>query len=62
MFLTALKLLGVFALASASPRCHKRTVTARVPWFTVFFTLLGATAWMPSLYIKRAGPPRPSAC
>lgn len=24
-------------------------------WFTVFFVLLGATSWMPSLYIKTAG-------
>ncbi|MEV7977602.1 MFS transporter [Streptomyces sp. NPDC086519] len=38
-----------------SPQYRRRTVTAWVLWFTVFFTLLGATAWMPSLYVKRVG-------
>lgn len=38
-----------------SPRYRGRTLTVWVLWFTVFFTLLGATAWMPSLYVKRAG-------
>ncbi|WP_051735657.1 MFS transporter [Streptomyces sp. NRRL B-3229] len=38
-----------------SPQYRRRTLTAWVLWFTVFFTLLGATAWMPSLYVKRVG-------
>ncbi|MEU6536851.1 MFS transporter [Streptomyces sp. NPDC047000] len=38
-----------------SPRYRRRTLTAWVLWFTVFFTLLGGTAWMPSLYVKRVG-------
>jgi MFS transporter, putative metabolite:H+ symporter len=38
-----------------SAQYRRRTLTAWVLWFTVFFTLLGATAWMPSLYVKRAG-------
>ncbi|WP_234543849.1 MFS transporter [Streptomyces shenzhenensis] len=38
-----------------STQYRKRTVTAWVLWFTVFFALLGGTAWMPSLYVKRVG-------
>jgi MFS transporter, putative metabolite:H+ symporter len=38
-----------------SPQYRRRTLTAWVLWFTVFFTLLGGIAWMPSLYVKRVG-------
>ncbi|MER7922357.1 MFS transporter [Streptomyces sp. NPDC096057] len=38
-----------------SPQYRRRTVTAWVLWFTVFFALLGGTAWMPSLYVKKVG-------
>ena len=37
-----------------SPRYLRRTLTAWVLWFTVYFTLLGGTSWMPSIYVKKA--------
>ncbi|MFE7278594.1 MFS transporter [Streptomyces sp. NPDC057623] len=38
-----------------SPQYRGRTLMMWALWFTVFFTLLGGTAWMPSLYVKVAG-------
>ncbi|MFF5497827.1 MFS transporter [Streptomyces aquilus] len=38
-----------------SPEYRRRTLMAWVLWFTVFYVLLGATSWMPSLYIRTAG-------
>lgn len=37
-----------------SPRYLRRTLTVWVLWFTVYFTLLGGTSWMPSIYVKKA--------
>ncbi|WP_019927754.1 MFS transporter [Nocardia sp. BMG111209] len=37
-----------------SRRYRIRSVTAWVLWFSVYFTLLGGTVWMPSLYVKLA--------
>lgn len=37
-----------------SPQYRRRTLTAWVLWFSVYFTLLGGTSWMPSLYVKKA--------